>query len=1444
MSNYNNRFLNEKDKNKRKNEASSFYSDQITSMMKEKLAWTPQDYGKTDTGYGSITASQKADPPSRTIIQKQPQYEVEQQPYKKNVQTFSKEKEAEIRKKSSNPFIRMGKHDLNTYEEDKVAREKKYNEKYPIIRQTRKLINNPVTNNTIKPMTEGVLKAAGDTVGELATIGNKEAKANLRNYLDEREAVQKGVGKAAYKVGEVGTNLALMSSISNKIPFIKKLDTVTKSKLVNTALREGVENVVMGAGTDLIRGDTEDFAKNRLKDFGSGAAFGVGMEGLSRVGKKIASKIARPQDIPYNPRMAKEAIEDTMDINPKEDLNSTMANLEENKAIPNIPSKKGYEINNPNGKMKPHIVGGNLKETDLIPDERKFEALGNRKVKAMGYEHSELRPYIESEAYALKGELERTVKASHGQIKNDSGTILKGFNNSRITSPDIGNLKDLTGASYKQLDKAINDVIEDNGKENYALAKRVEKVIDERLTKGYDDDIYGEFISPHNGYISAKNEIYGEPQNYSKIPKMAEREKILKRFNEEYGNYPRSEAQTPLNADTQVNTPQEFKASQNLNSERIEEVKNSPQPMKYENINTGKPEIAMTQLGDTAVSKMKTNTYTNSPFMDDEQTQKVVKSISGEYEVLHNKDLIESAKMELEEDFGKTVENLINKSNNIEHGLMDSKDIVQASMITNKLIEESKTTGDTENLKEFLKKIRLEATSLGQAVQSISTWKKQTPEGMLLKAQGTVDNVLNDMRKNNPKKVEIAENMVDEAKKIADDILSGKTTVVEGTKGKNNIIKKTIEEAAKNNELDKITKMAEKILDKNGIPSLTDDDIKIITEKMGKIETMKNGREKDVEFALVKKLIADKIPPTTTDKILAAQRINLLLNPKTNIRNFLGNIPMAVTENVKDIVGTPIDKAISLVTNERTTTIPSIKAQYEGFIKGFKEGVEDSKLGIDTTKGGGRYDLPSSQAFRKIDNPKTVSDMLNNVASKSEKLTHTLLSIGDRPYFEAAFSGSIDKQLRLNKGISEPTEEMIEKAVKEAEDRTFQNTNKMVEGFKSFQKGLNKMSSKVTGTDEFGLGNLVMPFTKTPSNILDKAIDYSPIGGIEGLGKLISGLHKGTLNQSEVVDKLGRSVVGSSIIYAGYKMAKEGVLYGAGAKDKDAKALEQQTGRLPYSIKNGNTYTTIDWVQPAAIPLMIGADIFEQKKTDKEAKNVILNAIKSGGATLFNQSLLQGMSDLFGGYGYNAGENIMEGVKKTAISGTGQFIPYNSLLNQVTKLTDKNVRTYYDESDIKSQIKNFQSKIPTQSNKLPKKIDTVGNEVKQSNGTKGARYLFDTFINPARQGKYKPTKAEKLALDIYDRTGETIQIPRVAPKNFIYSTDEGKVNHKLTGKEISELQEIMGKKTEEAFNKKAEEIKFQNMDDFEKAKVLQKLMTEITKEAKEDFINKKQKNKK
>jgi hypothetical protein len=440
-----------------------------------------------------------------------------------------------------------------------------------------------------------------------------------------------------------------------------------------------------------------------------------------------------------------------------------------------------------------------------------------------------------------------------------------------------------------------------------------------------------------------------------------------------------------------------------------------------------------------------------------------------------------------------------------------------------------------------------------------------------------------------------------------------------------------------------------------------------------------------------------------------------------------------------------------------------------------------------------------------------------------DKATIYGLQLGDRPFYQAAKDEALRQQMKIRK-VTTPTKEMEEFATKVAQDRTFQNDSEIARGVEYLRGGINKIGSGVgIGSEKWGLGNVILPFAKTPGNILDKAVDYSPVGFIRAAREVYRG-SKGNFDQKKFVDSVGRAVTGTGLIMLGYDLAKSGVITGQGNKDYEVASLQKGMGQNPYSynmssatrlinganpkIQKGDVIRDYSFAQPISVALAIGADIYGGIKDRKAAANVVVDGIKSGGTTLLNQSVLQGLQKVMGGY--DTMGNILDSILQMPL----QFVP--SAGNMAAKLMDPNARETYSP-DMGTNISNMaKAKIPGMSSVLPTKIDTLGRPI---SSVQGGNSFWNTAINPGITKIYNPTPAEKMVMDIYDKTGEKVQFPRLVDKNI--------KGQPLSTEQYTKYQQLVGERTRDIFNRLAANNQFRNSDPNEQAKTLQTALTGI-----------------
>jgi hypothetical protein len=606
-------------------------------------------------------------------------------------------------------------------------------------------------------------------------------------------------------------------------------------------------------------------------------------------------------------------------------------------------------------------------------------------------------------------------------------------------------------------------------------------------------------------------------------------------------------------------------------------------------------------------------------------------------------------------------------------------------------------------------------------------------------------------------------------------------------------------------------KFAQKSMDGKG--KLTPDDAKHITDSMNKIKDMADGRAKTVETAKVLDFVASKTPPSVLQKISTLQTMAQLLNPKTAIRNIGGNTAFAGAENVSNVLAAGLDKAIGTFTGKRTTALPSLGTQAKGFGKGFKLGLEDALKGIDTSSMKTQFDLPQ-RTFRK------------GPLAWAEKAMNIELKATDRGFYQAAYDDSLRQQMKAAK-VMEPTKEMLDNAHLDGLYRTFQDDNMVSKGFAAIKRGLNTL----TGSKDWGLGDIVLKYPKTPANLLMRGIDYSPAGVIKALFDLRKG-------QRAFVQSLSRGITGTSILGAGISLYDLGIITGKRNNDKDVDTLQKTTGGGGYRLnlsalkrylssgfdkesaktQQGDTIINYDWLQPLSISFAAGANVAQNNKEAKigDILSAVVSSLEGGVSTLAEQPLIQGATKFTQGY------DLAQSLIETAAGVPASFVP--TALNQVRQLSDNTSRNINNNDFLKKSANMVKNKIPGLSKTLPERVDTLGQtqKVMQDNS------LFNVFLNPAFTSKYDAKPEAQLPLDIFDRTGSKEQFPRTAAK----SVTVGGQKISFTPEEQAQFQKYIGEFTSEQFRNLSENESFLNMPDESKIAYMKKILDYSTEQAK------------
>ena len=588
-----------------------------------------------------------------------------------------------------------------------------------------------------------------------------------------------------------------------------------------------------------------------------------------------------------------------------------------------------------------------------------------------------------------------------------------------------------------------------------------------------------------------------------------------------------------------------------------------------------------------------------------------------------------------------------------------------------------------------------------------------------------------------------------------------------------------------------------------------------ITTSMKNIAKLPEGREKTVQIAKVLDKIHTQVPPTLGQKVSAIQTAAQLLNPKTAIRNTVGNAGFNMLENAKDVVGTGIDKFTSIFTGKRTKILPSLNTQFKGLKQGLKLGLDDVKNSVNTANTGTQFDLPMNKPLR------------GKYGEMVDKALAYELRVPDRAFYQAAYDDSLRQQMKIAKTL-QPTKAMEEIAHHDALYRTFQDDNVVSKAFQGLKKTLNLGKN-------FGAGDMVLKYPKTPANILMRGIDYSPAGFVKTVYEISKPLMGKAFNQKAFIEATSRALVGSAgLVGTGAMLERLGIITGKPDKDYDVSSLQKDAGLGSYKInvsalkrfvlsglnpdaatlQKGDTLISYDWFQPQAIPLTIGANLSES--ADGKGSGLIDSIIRSlgeGTNTLAEQPLVQGLTRPL--KQRTPSDSLAEVLKGVPAS----FVP--TLLNQVKQLIDNTQRNVNDSSTVTESLNLVRNKIPFLSNTLQPKISTLGKEKEVYQG--GSNNLFNVLLNPAFVSKYNPTPVTEKVLDIYNKTGETKHFPRAIDDKSVRS---GGKKADLTPQEQMQLQKDIGQKVDQLLSVLVKNPRFNSLSLDEQADIIYKKLDE------------------
>ena len=569
--------------------------------------------------------------------------------------------------------------------------------------------------------------------------------------------------------------------------------------------------------------------------------------------------------------------------------------------------------------------------------------------------------------------------------------------------------------------------------------------------------------------------------------------------------------------------------------------------------------------------------------------------------------------------------------------------------------------------------------------------------------------------------------------------------------------------------------------------------------------------QRDAALSKIQQNIADQIPSTFGEKWNAIRYVNMLGNFKTQIRNVGGNTLMMATQMTKNRVKAAAEVTANLFRAEDKKIERTAAFRVGKQLRA--EAAADFESIKDIARGEGKYNDNAKMA-KEIQDKRRIFN--SNLLEAYRKATNWAMDAGDVIFLKANYADALGGWLKAHgiKSMADATPEQLDRgrayAIKEAQEATFRDDNVV-------SKAVNKI-----GRNPITEG--IIPFRKTPANVAVRAVEYSPLGIAETIYKGIQ-TKSGNANANDVINSLSKNVVGSTLAFAGYALAKAGFARGS-EDDDDLDSFQKMQGKQDYAVKIGDKWISLSQLAPNSVPLYMGVMLYEALDGGGltwESAYKILGCLND---PLMDMSMLSGVNDALSDvitYG-DDGTMFWKVLGNAMMSYLTQGIN-NSLVGQAEQAWEENRQTVYSDKDsvlpsnVQYKLGKAMGKIPGVDYHQQDYVDAWGRT--QSNGSAGKR-IFDAFINPFYSGTDTTTKVDTELERLYKAGKNVDGFPNVLPQKAARSTEYVK-GTSMTPDEYKQYSIDRGQKSLELVSDFMESDEYKIMSDIQRAGVISDL---------------------
>lgn len=390
----------------------------------------------------------------------------------------------------------------------------------------------------------------------------------------------------------------------------------------------------------------------------------------------------------------------------------------------------------------------------------------------------------------------------------------------------------------------------------------------------------------------------------------------------------------------------------------------------------------------------------------------------------------------------------------------------------------------------------------------------------------------------------------------------------------------------------------------------------------------------------IAKFARDASKASTWEKVVEAWKAGILSGPTTHIANVIGNTIFAAIRPVVDTLAATIGVMRGAAVGDRVAYAESM-GRIAGNIYGTLQGLK--LAGAILGEAAERVTPMASPLVSALKTKGIIAAEATAGATKAEQFRaaihgskgevirtpFTFLQAEDAVFkvmSEQGESFALATRKATTEGLNPLTREFRERVATLTQDPTFEADAVKAAGLRyTFNTDLGEKGKAVQNLVRKAHLELIVPFIRTPSNIAKELVRMTPFAPI--VGEWREAIAKGGVERDRALAEIA---LGSGIMATTIAFAQSGMITGAGSPDKGKQNVKRAAGIQPYSAKVGDTYYSLNRLQPVGTLIGLAADVSEvwDHMTPEESDKIPKMLSVAFANAITNQTFLQGITTL------------------------------------------------------------------------------------------------------------------------------------------------------------------------------------------------------------------------